>query len=198
MRKVIVCAQMITLCLLLVACGGKTDADADQLALDIRAEYIAMTACAGQMELTADYGERVYVYLIDFDYEKEGQLVLTVLEPDNIAGITARVDSEGTRLEFDGVTLETGSLSPDGLSPIDGLPALLTQAREGCIVECGFEQIGETETLRICCRDPEAASGENTEAAIWFDKSNHEMVKGEISVEGYTVIRCDFITFTFE
>lgn len=197
MRRRLVCAQMMTLCLMLTACGQSADAGGDELALKIRAEYISMSSCAGQVELTADYGERVYQYSIDFSYEKDGELALTVVEPENIAGITARVINGDTRLEYDGVSLETGPLSGDGLSPIDGLPALLSYAREGCIAECGFEALDDTETLRVCCRDPQNKPGEGMEGALWFDKNTYELVKGEISADGYVVVRCDFISFTF-
>lgn len=199
MRRIVVCAQMMTLCLLmLTACGKAADTEAEELALQIRAEYIAMTECAGQMELTADYGERVYAYTMDFSYQKDGELVLTVVEPENIAGITARVSEGGTLLEYDGTRLETGPLSGDGLSPIEGLPALLAYAREGCIADCCFETIDEVRTLRICCRDPENQPGTGSEATIWFDADTHELVKGEISSDGYVVLRCDFILYSFQ
>lgn len=198
MRRRTVCAQMMILCLLLSACGRSAGKGAEELALAIRAEYIAMTACAGQMDVTADYGERVYEYTMDFTYEKDGELVLTVVEPENIAGITARVSENGTALEFDGTRLETGPLSEEGLSPIDALPALLDYAREGCIAEAGMEIIDGAETVRICCRDPEKEPGEGTEGTLWFDSGTHDLVKGEISVDGFVVVRCEFITFSFQ
>jgi len=197
-RRIVVCAQMIILCLVLCACGQTADTGADELALEIRGQYIAMTTCAGQMELIADYGERVYEYTMDFFYEKDGELVLTIIEPESIAGITARVSDGGTTLEFDGTRLETGSLSGDGLSPIDGLPTLFTYAREGCIAECGVETLDNTQSLRICCRDPEDKPGKGAEATLWFDSGTHELLKGEISADGYVIVRCEFISFTFK
>ncbi len=83
------------------------------------------------------------------------------------------------------------------MSPIDGLPALFAYAREGCITECGFETLGDTETLRICCRDPQNQPGEGAEGTLWFDKNTHEMVQGEISADGHVVVRCEFNLFTF-
>lgn len=197
MRKAGVCAQMITLGLLLTACGKGGGAGADEAALDIRAKYIALTGCAGQMEVTADYGQRVYTYEIDFTYGQEEGLVLTVTAPENVAGVTARITDGKTSLEFDGVSVETGPLSGDGLSPIEGLPALLKYAREGCIAESGFETLeGDRQTVRMVCRNPDEKPGKGMEASLWFDRDTHELVKGEISSDGYTVLRCDFIAFT--
>lgn len=198
MRRGKVCAQMMTLCLLLAACSQSADKGAEELALSIRAEYIAMTACAGQVELTADYGERVYEYTLDFTYEKDRELVLTVVAPENIAGITAHVGDNGTALEFEGTRLETGPLSGDGMSPVDSLPALLKYAREGCIAETGIEVMDGADTLRMCCRDPENEPGKGNEATLWFDSNTHDLVRGEISVDGFTVIQCAFSTFSFQ
>lgn len=198
MRIRTVCAQMMTLCLLLSACARSGGKGAEELALAIRAEYIGMNACAGQMEVTADYGERAYEYTMDFTYEKDGELVLTVVEPENIKGITARVSENSTALEFDGTRLETGPLSDEGLSPIDALPALLDYVREGCIAETGMETVNGAETVRICCRDPENEPGKGTEGTMWFESGTHDLMKGEISVDGFVVVRCVFITFSFQ
>ena len=124
---------MIILCLLLSACGGGELGDrSEQLALDIRGDYLAMTACTATAEMTADYGQRVY------EYSMEGETVLSITAPENIAGIQARIQNGETALEYDGVRLETGPLNEQGLSPVDALPVLLAAAREGFIAECGM------------------------------------------------------------
>ena len=50
----------ISLCLALTACGGGAGiSPAEQLALDIRGELLETAGCTAQLELTADYGQRV-------------------------------------------------------------------------------------------------------------------------------------------
>lgn len=92
MRRRWMCVPMMLLALVLSACGGTgAGSRAEQLALDMRGAYLAMTACTASMEVTADYGSRVYDYGIDVSWEKEGDTVLTVTAPENIAGVTARL-----------------------------------------------------------------------------------------------------------
>ena len=197
MRRRLMCVPMMILCLTLTACGGGEGAQAEQLALDIRGEYLEMTSCAGELELTADYGQRVYEYGLSLQWEQKGDMVLTVTAPAEVAGVTARIRDGSTVLEYDGVRLETGPLNADGLSPVDAVPALLTAAREGFMAECGMELLGETQALRVCCRDPEGTAGTGTEITLWFAPDTHALLRGELAQDGFTVIQCDFTSFTF-
>ena len=77
------CVLMMILGLSLSACGGAEGGNrAEQLALDIRGEYLEMGGCTASLELTADYGQRVYTYGIGLNYAREGETMLpTTLFP---------------------------------------------------------------------------------------------------------------------
>ena len=60
MRKCLICVLMTTL--LLAGCGPAGVSEAEELALTIRGEYLAMESCAARAAVTADYGQRVYQY----------------------------------------------------------------------------------------------------------------------------------------
>lgn len=189
MRKRMGCALMMTLCLSLTACGGGAGAgDTDELALDIRTEYLAMEGCTARMDVTADYGERVYTFTLDLSYEREGDATLTIVAPAEVAGVTARLSGEQTYLEYDGVSLETGPLDESGLSPMGAVPLMLRGAMEGFIAESGLETVGERSCLRMTCRDPEAPPGTGRELTLWFDTSTHDLVGGEILSDGVRII----------
>lgn len=176
--------------------GGATDAE--ELALAIRTEYLAMTACSSTVDITADYGQRVYEYTLSISWQKDGETLLTVLAPETIAGVTARIQNGTGYLEFEGASLETGSILADGLSPIEAVPAILNYIFSGYIAECDFETVGESQQLWFCCRDPEASPGTGTEAAFWFDTESHALICAEVISDGYTVIQCNFTDFTKE
>ncbi|MCI8477428.1 MAG: hypothetical protein HFE97_03640 [Oscillospiraceae bacterium] len=189
---------MIALLLLLSACGGAGSSgnEAEQLALEIRTEYLNMTACTAALELTADYGQRVYQYSMDLNYQREGATTLTVTAPENIAGMTACLEEGETALEYDGLHMETGPLTQDGLSPIDAVPALLTSVREGFLAECVLEELDGVQALHTSSRDPEASPGQGVEIQLWFDAATHALLQGEIAQDGFTVIHCKFSSFS--
>ena len=191
MRKGLICVLMTTL--LLAGCGGAGVSEAEELALTIRGEYLSMENCAVQAAVTADYGQRVYEYEMAVSVNGE-ETVLTLSAPETVAGLTARLAGEESQLEFDGLSVETGPLDGDGLTPVSAVPALLEAARSGYITACGLE--GEGTVLRVDCGDPTGSPGAGTEYALWFDASAHTLIKGEISVDGFRVILCEFSQFT--
>ena len=185
----------MTLCLTLTCCSGEGGSQAEQLALDIRGEYLAMAGCTASMEVTADYGQRVYEYSMDLTWQREGESVLTLTAPESVAGVTARLVAGETTLDYDGVRVETGPLDDTGLSPVSAVPVLLDYAQSGYIAACGMETLEDREVLRVDCRDPEETPGTGRECILWFDPDTHALLRGELSQDGYTVIQCDFSNF---
>ncbi len=189
------CTRMIPLLLCAILCGCVGEQGDNDLTLEFRGDFLSRTGCTGTMDLTADYGQRVYEYTVEFSETEEDGLTMTITAPEEVAGITARIASEQTALEYDGIQLETGPLNSDGLSPMDALPAFFEAMESGYMAETGTEMIGETEVLRICCRDPELDPGQGLETVLWFDKAQKTLLQGEVRSDGFTVIRCEFSAF---
>ena len=190
MRKLWLCVPMISL--LLTGCGGGGVSEAEQLALAVRGEYLAMEGCTAQAAVTADYGQRVYDYGMTLAAEGE-ETVLTLTAPETVAGMTARTRGEESGLEYDGVWVETGPLDGEGLTPVSALPALLEAVRSGYITACALEEEGAV--LRVDFGDPEGTPGTGREMALWFDAASHAMLRGEVSLDGVRVISCAFTDF---
>ena len=183
------------LLLLLCACGGGSE-DND-LVLEIRGDFQAMDSWSGRMDLTADYGQRVYEYTVSFTGSRAEGTTLTIEAPEEAAGISA-VSKEGqTWLEYDGVRLETGPLDEAGLTPMDALPALLSAMESGTVAEVGTETDGQTELLRLTIRDPDLPPGTGRETVFWFDKARKTLLRAELRSDGVTVIRCMFSAFAY-
>lgn len=187
-RSFVMCVLMISL--LLTACGSKGSGTPMDRALALRGEYLSANGCTARMQVTADYGQRVYTYVVDAAVSG-GETMLTVQEPAEIAGITARLHEGESFLSYDGVMLETGPLTEDGLTPLSAVAALLEAARSGFIDSCGTEG----ETLYILCRDPADPPGDGRQTALWFGADGC-LLRGEVAVDGRRVIQCEFEKFT--
>lgn len=194
MRKsTMVCVLMMMLAL--SACGGARENDPQQQVLALRTDYLEADGCTAKLTVKADYGQRVYAYDVEV-VVAGGESVLTVTAPEELAGITARLTDGQSQLEYDGAVLETGPLSEDGLTPLSAVPALLECARSGFIHSSTAERLGERETLRVLCRDPEQPAGKGREVSLWFDSASRALIQGEIHLDGYRVILCEFESFT--
>ena len=164
------------------------------LALTIRGEYLSLPNFSTQVQLRADYGQRVYDYTLDLSATGE-DIVLTVTQPELIAGVTARTNAKELLLEYDGLHLETGPLDDSGLTPLSALPAMLRAIREDYLTSYCFDDDGY---LRISCGDPELPLGTGTEYTLWFHPESHDLARGEISVDGICRVSCILSPFTKE
>ena len=188
-------ALTILLAVLLCACGGGND-DND-LVLELREDFRKMEAWSGRMDMTADYGRRVYEYTVSFAGSREEGTCLTIEAPEEVAGITAVAKADRTWLDYDGVRLETGPLDDTGLSPMDALPALLSEMETGTAAETGTETDGDQELLRLTVRDPDLPAGTGRETVYWFDKARKTLLRAELRSDGLTVVRCAFSAFAY-
>lgn len=196
MRGIRTSIPMMTLLLTLALCGCGSGESGNDLALALRTDFLAMEGCAGSMEVTADYGERVYEYTVEFSGNQTQGLDLVLTAPEEVAGITAHVAQGQTALEFDGLVLETGPLNENGLSPLDALPTFLTAMQSGYIAETGEETMDEQAFLRLTFREPEKPAGKGLESVLWFEQETKTLRKGELRSDGRMVVRCDFSSFT--
>lgn len=179
--------------LLLTGCGGgqegKTGAEA--LAVAIRGEYMAMTAYSLQAKVNADYGQRVYDFTLSVTSDGE-ETTVVIQEPEMLAGVTARMDGDEGTLEYEDLSLETGFLDGESLSPVSALPTLVEAARTQYIDRCTLAD----GVLEVHCADPEEDAGTGREVTLWFDAQTHALTGGEISQDGRRVITCEITEFT--
>ena len=179
--------------LLLTGCGGgqegKTGAEA--LAVAIRGEYMAMTAYSLQAKVNADYGQRVYDFTLSVTSDGE-ETTVVIQEPEMLAGVTARMDGDEGTLEYEDLSLETGFLDGESLSPVSALPTLVEAARTQYIDRCTLAD----GVLEVHCADPEEDAGTGREVTLWFDAQTHALTGGEIRQDGRRVITCEITEFT--
>ena len=68
MRKIISCVLMMSL--LLTGCGKPKDDTPENLAAQIRAEYLSLKGWSSTVNLSANYGEQVFDFTVEIKYSK--------------------------------------------------------------------------------------------------------------------------------
>ena len=194
MRKVISLFALMILLLPLSGCFGGEEQRALDAALTIRGEYLALSGVSTQVRLQADYGQRVYDFALDVSIAAD-EIILTVTEPELVAGVTARTDGQRHFLEYEDLCIETGPLDADGLTPLSAVPSMLRAVREEYITECRFDGEG---LLCIRCAGVDAPPGTGTEYVLWLHPDTHDLTRGEIFVDGILRVTCTFSPFTKE
>ncbi len=190
------CVPMMLTLTILTSCsfGGPS---AEDQALALRESWLQMSSFQSNVSITADYGDRAYQYEAACSGNAEAGEVL-VTAPESIAGTGTAWEEGETLLEYDGVWLETGQLSGDGLSPADALPVILAACQSGAILESGLEDWGEEQQALYLLTENPKTNAEESRIAIWADPESGALYQAEIYWANERVIHMTFTDFSME
>lgn len=195
MRKLTACVLMMTL--LLTGCKAGGEETPEEAALNLRDTYLTAAGWAGDADISASVGDKVFDFTLAVQWRREGDTVLTITAPELLSGITARIAKGETVLEYDGAGLSLGLLDGKGLTAVSAVPWIMDQIDQGYMAKCAWA--GENgELLQITFRDPEAKPGEGTEYLLAFDRQSCALLSAEVSVDGAQVLSAQIHNFTME
>ena len=117
----------LCLCLLMSGCGGREFAKARE---DLAARLDGAECLSFTANIRAEYEHKTARFTLSYYEDAQGGKV-TVLAPQLIAGVSARIKPGSTSLEYDGVCLGTGELDDFGLSPMSAPPMLVQALKDG-------------------------------------------------------------------
>ena len=100
---------MMTLCLLLTACGGTGGEAGD--AADARMPYRNMAGCVMEAEVSCTQDGAAWEATLQCDYVPEGETTVEVLAPETIAGVKAVLSDGEVELVYEDQCLNAGNLS---------------------------------------------------------------------------------------
>ncbi len=123
------------ICLICLLTGCKSQNVLDQ-AVRMRTEILSATGYTFQCEVTADYGDKLYTFLMDCRGDQGGNLTFTVTEPATIAGICGKISSDEGALTFDDRVLAFETIADDYLTPVTAPWIFLKGLRSGYISSC--------------------------------------------------------------
>lgn len=175
MRKVLLFAPMLML--LLTACGGGEEND---VVTRLQQQYAAVESATMEAEIICHYDDEVREYTLLCAYSPEKSTV-TVLSPENLAGISAQVENGTLTLSYDDMSLDAGTYSAAAVSPVVALPKLMEAAAWGYPAEQSEETVGERLCVRLGC---DLSDEPGTMYTTWFDKETLLPLRSEICVDG--------------
>ena len=186
MRKALLFAPMLML--LLTACGGGGEKD---VAASLQQQYAAVSAATLEADVTCHYEgeERTYTLLCAYTPEKSN---ITVLSPENLAGISATLEGETLTLSYDDISLDAGSYSAASISPVAALPKLMAAAATGYLTEQSEETVSDRPCLRLAFV---LSEDEETLYTTWFDQETLLPLQSEISADGAVVFEVSWKRF---
>ena len=173
-----VCVPMITLCLLLTACGRTGEDEAASL----REHYHDMAGCSMEALVTCDQEGLEWEARLKCEYVPGGEITVEVLEPETIAGVRAVLNDTDWSLEFEDASLNVGFLSEEAVSPATCLPRLMSALRDGWLLEENEETWNEVPYERK--KRP-------------LHPHHLKPLRGEIAVDGEIILTAEFTSFSF-
>lgn len=161
MRKVL---ALILTVLLLTGCSG-TPKEMDR-AIALRTRLLQASSCTFDAEVTADYGDKLYVFSMNCTADSNGDLVFRVTAPESISGITGQISLQGGALTFDKTALHFDLLADDQLSPVSAPWVLMKALRGGYMTSAGMED----GLLRLSVDDSYEDDAFNLD--VWLDDTD--------------------------
>lgn len=187
------CVPMMTLILLLASCGGGSG---EAETADLRDRYHDMPGCAMEAVVSCDQEGLAWEAELRCDYVPGGESTVEVLSPETIAGVKAVLNEPDWRLEYQGDSLNAGTLSEEEISPAVCLPRLMSALRDGWLLEENREEWNGVPCLRLTVDQTGVKDGKIL-STVWLRLDDGTPVRGEVAVDGEIILTADFTSFEF-
>ena len=191
MRKRCFPALMISLSLLLSACG-ESGADVAQR---IQEHYSAVSSAHMTAQMDFVYQDQFRSYTLCCS-GGQGRYEVEILAPEYLAGIRAAFDGEQQSLVFEGFCLDAGTVSREKISPAAVLPQMMEALKTGYV----FETCREERNGVPCCYVGIDTTGEQGKViyAVWLSKEDLVPLYAEVWVEDKIIFVVEFTEFEID
>ena len=178
----------ILLALLLSGCGEKTQSRAEEW----QQRYTQMQSYEALVEVSVPREDETLHYTLSL--EKSGDSVrAAVIEPEELTGIAATLTGDALTLEYDGMALDAGTLSPR-VSALNCVPLVLDGFSRAYLDSVGSETLDGKDTLRA---DFSMTLGDETlGGTVWFTDGGAPVYL-EASEDGKIIAAAEFTNFVF-
>lgn len=182
------CAVLTIPLLLLCSCGKQPSEE--QTALDLRAALSNADVCRMTALIHADCGGRLYDFALSCEAGEEE--TVTVLAPEEIAGVCAKVTEDGTELCFEDVSLSLG-LGEEALSTPLLLPHLLLE----CLRSAYIADTARTDEGAVV-RYYHGYGDDRLELSVTLDRAALTPLRCELLLDGSVIVSAEITEFTLQ
>lgn len=173
MRRSLLAAPMITLLLLLTACGGGDEAKFEALRETVQQSEISLTA-----EVTVLGSDSAETYTYDYTEFADGcEMILTA--PELLAGVKGHITAGETALEYDGVILPA-PLGENRRAPMTAVRQIMDAIRSGHL-----DLLWQEDDLLVCQLIP----ADEQAVRLYLD-ADGTPVAAELIYEDAAALRC--------
>lgn len=130
------------LCILLLLAGCTHGDGSVERALALRKTLLESNGCSFCADITADYGDNVYMFSMECITDKEGNLTFCVSMPETIAGISGKITDSGGAITFDDKVLAFQTIADGQITPVTGPWLLVKTLRSGYLYGCAKTDTG--------------------------------------------------------
>ncbi len=181
---------LLLVCILIVLSGCKKEANATDRAIAARQRLLSAAGCSFDVDVAADYGDKVYTFSMNCRADESGAVTFTVTKPESISGISGSFTGEGGKLNFDGSVLAFSMMADGLLSPVSAPWVMLRALRGGYLTDC--TRSGEGYRVNI----DDSLSGQALRTEFLLDGSDIP-TGAEIFWKGRRILSLKVLNFTF-
>ena len=178
----------ILLALLLAGCGEKTQSRAEEW----QQRYAQMQGYEALVEVSVPREDETLHYTLSLE-KSDDSVRAAVIEPEELTGIAATLTGDALTLEYDGMALDAGTLSPR-VSALNCVPLVLDGFSRAYLDSVGSETLDGKDTLRA---DFSMTLGDETlGGTVWFTDGGAPVYL-EASEDGKIIAAAEFTNFVF-
>ena len=130
------------LCVIFLLSGCSNGGSALDRAIALRNKILNGDGCSFQATVTADYGEKIYVFSLNCEADKNGDLSFTVASPATIKGISGKISGTGGSISFDDVVLAFPTIADGQITPVTAPWLFVKTLRGGYLKDCSLNDDG--------------------------------------------------------
>ena len=154
----------------------------------LRAKLLEANSVSYDAQITADYGDKAYLFGMHCQGDRDGNIRFTVTEPESISGITGEIKKEGGALTFDDTALHIELLTDEQLNPVSAPWIFLQTLRSGYMTCAGMEG----DLLRLTVDD--SYEEDALQLDIWVNGQDIP-VGAEILYDGRRILSMNIMDF---